>query len=505
MYETDNERFSRRSCQSYNMRKRPVVIRPKTSVAIAFLVAFHLNIQKDCTSFAFHPSSYTTVFHRRRCNRCPKNSVFTNLCSSSATSKPTKCCMSLFGPAEEPTRHQPGPKRQPKSQRNVDQQGRNEGRDEEEEEGENFFWENGNVYEDFQNLEQAINFAQADNFLKATERSEMLDEFAAQRRLLLPDVHRFITRTLRISALFVISKQWLLAKARMSPSSPIYQLVQQAMVVPFDAHFWIMVVAVPAIFLNVKQLFAPKAAPKPRDIDKLDEYQRYVRSDWWENPETSCRDYVLCLLEQWNSAINGFIWFTALRLGFAGVMRLPSFPIDPVPIYSDSILAITQFIARLGATVSLFQFPELLYQLRRRQQPRPVKLDATIMQNLLKNVFKWGIPFGMASDISKLLVRFSPKAIAVFYGTMLTALSALNMRYHQERKPKRSTIPSKKEKKRQKQIRKMIVYPLSVVAVIKYIQIVTAFLWRWYITEKFPTVPWPSFCTASVFILALLG
>ena len=207
---------------------------------------------------------------------------------------------------------------------------------------------------------------------------------------------------------------------------------------PFDVHFWLVVVLSPMFFLQFKKRTMPPPPPKPQILkDVGPAYAKlYIAKVDWEDPKTSCRDYVLCLAEQWVSAVKGMAWFGLFRLAcfVSRFVRAPSF-IRVVPYFPSTTVAFFQILTRLGAMVSLYQFPELLFQLQRKQQPRPVKGDVDFLQKIVKSLFRWGMPLGIASDLSQILMRLSTRSLGVFCGLTIIAMSLVEIMYNKSRKP----------------------------------------------------------------------
>jgi hypothetical protein len=312
--------------------------------------------------------------------------------------------------------------------------------------GEDYEWVADDVEADFRALEYAINLDNAEPNLISTERLEILDTFAVQRRLLIPDMHLFVTSTLRWSVLFVILKRALLSRK----SDQLTTLVgTRLMTLPWDIHFWVIVVLAPLVFLNVKRrAMAPQ--PIPQELQYLPrEYLHSSINVDWEDPNVTCRDYVLCLTEQWSSAVVGVACLGVFQLLCQGALRIPaSVPIlgdiKVVPIVSPPLMATVQFVTRLGAIVSVFQFPKLLHELQRQQQPRPVKFGVAMLQQMIGSMISWGVPVGLASDLSQVLAGLPRRGLIAFYGLAVAFLSAMEVRFNAPYKP--SPSPSRLQK-----------------------------------------------------------
>lgn len=296
-----------------------------------------------------------------------------------------------------------------------------------------FIWEVGDVEADFKALEQAIIRDNAEENLRHAERVEILDAHAAQRRPLLPDMYRFISATVIWALLFVALKKMVLLR---SSSRFAHLFARRFMTLPWDIHFWVVVVAAPILFLQVKRATMPKPPPIPPELQNLPpELLKFstVTKDLVD-PETSCNDYVLCLAEQWVSAVKGAAGFAGFVLVCAAALRIPFRPVE-VPIFNSFVTGTLQFFTRLGAMLSLFQYPKLLFELQRSQQPQPAQADVAVLQNLVRSLFRWGLPVGLASDLSRILMVLGRKGMIIFCVMFLTFLSAMELRYKQSRQP----------------------------------------------------------------------
>jgi hypothetical protein len=267
-------------------------------------------------------------------------------------------------------------------------------------------WAVGNVYEDLDQLERAINFENAEQNLKQAERMEMLQHFARARRPLFPDVTKFVLAPLGLALVLRLFHQY-----------SITRLLAKLITKVSDGHFWTFVVTAPMLLLVAKRIARPPPEPMPDELEGLDpEYLPFIMTDW-ENPETSCRDYVLCLLEFWTSAIVGMAITGALQL----FMRFPNNSLTRTWFHS------AQLLTRVAALASLHQYPRQLFQLQRSQQPRPVGLFPTLMQYLVRSVTVVA-PVAIASDLSKVLCYMPRESLIAFYSSISAILIGTSIR-----------------------------------------------------------------------------
>jgi hypothetical protein len=238
---------------------------------------------------------------------------------------------------------------------------------------EGFEWQAGYVYQDLDRLEQAINISNAQQNLAHAERIETMDTFAQQRRPIASDLKQFILAPFGLSLAF--------AALRKSPLSRLPAAVRIDLAL--DVHFWSLVVVAPLLFFlfQLRRTMTTESDDIPSELQGLDPaYYRFLTTTDWENPKTSCRDYVKCLVEQWTSAVVG--------------MALTG------PILPTSWRLQVQILTRLAAAAAVHQYPKLLFQLNRKQQPRPLAGRVWAMQLLLGCQI---MPWAVALDLSRLL------------------------------------------------------------------------------------------------------
>lgn len=249
-------------------------------------------------------------------------------------------------------------------------------------------WKVGNVYEDLDRLQREITISNAEQHLRQVQDRERLDTFATNRRPIHGDVRQFVVAPLILS----------LCVSMLSKFSRTTWL-SQVFTSFFDLHLILIMVA-PMLLLVAKRKSLPPPLPRPLELKGLDsEYYRFVVTDW-EDPKTSCRDVVLCLLENWTSAVVGpAILYILLPLFKSSTTRGVS-------------VATCQLITRLGAIAALHQYPKLLYQLQRRHQPRPMDRYTMRLQQLVWLALSLA-PLGIASDLTKLWSQLSAKLVAL--------------------------------------------------------------------------------------------
>jgi hypothetical protein len=255
-------------------------------------------------------------------------------------------------------------------------------------------WKVGNVYDDLDRLREEIAITQAEQHLRQVQDRERLDTFAAQRRPLQRDVRRFLLAPLFSSMFLSLVNRCHLAR--------FYHFV-------FKLHFFMVVIAAPMVLLLAKRRSLPPPPPPPEELTWLDpDYYRFVVTDW-QDPKTSCRDHVLCLLENWTSAVVG----PALLVCICYLLpRTDNYSVN-------FAMAASQLITRLGATAALHQYPKLLFQLRRRHQPRPMDRYTMRLQQITWLALA-AAPFGVSSDLAQVMNQLPSRLVASFLGLGLT-------------------------------------------------------------------------------------
>jgi hypothetical protein len=268
---------------------------------------------------------------------------------------------------------------------------------------EGFEWEAGDVYQDLDRLEQAINLSNAPQNLAHAERIEMMDNFAQQRRPIAPDLEKFVLDPFGLSLFF--------AALRKSPLSRLPATVRM-MDLALDVHFMSLVVVAPLLLFlwQQRRTRTTDSNEVPSELEGLDPaYYRFLTTTDWENPETSTRDYVTCLVEQWTSAVAG--------MAVPGLILFPGTYYGKIPV---------QILTRIAAVAAVHQYPKLLFQLTRKQQPRPLAGRVWAMQWLLAcQVMPWAV----ALDLSRLLGHCRWQTLVTMTGGLAVAWAAASQLY----------------------------------------------------------------------------
>ena len=308
-------------------------------------------------------------------------------------------------------------------------------------------WEANNYKRDKQLLQAAISKHNAISNLQQLQRKYILDYgFANNKR---PLVHDVLTKVCKIG-LFVcylissgsccsvssgisgVMHAWnndpttsLLSKLHMLTTSTIISMS--------TIHYWTVCVTLPLLLLALvkyDKLGAPSRTldeyfKPPQSTDDTPSF--FYTVDASKKKRVKDKDtgnFVMCLLENWSSSI-----ITTFSLGLysmlVSLIKKQRGFIGSSSIYS-SINTIIRLITRVGAAASLYQYPSLLFELRRKDQPGPLCRQTSYMQKTVKMFLHW-LPLGIASDLTLLLLgtRRQVGVDSVKFGSIMTSLVSL--------------------------------------------------------------------------------
>jgi hypothetical protein len=259
------------------------------------------------------------------------------------------------------------------------------------------------VYDAFDQLERAIALENPDLKLEHAELQDKLKYMGQGKHLLFPMIFKYI--------LMPSIYAWGLYKL-----SAINKIAK-GFVRIMDAHFWACVVAAPMLLLEWKRLVR-KEEPLSEDLQRISPEAREILATRyfakkWETPETSCKDPVFFLLQYWTSAVKGMLFVPVMNI-LGEALALPA---SGMAFWTTS----TQFLTRIAVLASLYQYPEMLYQLQRANQIRPIGFFPTTMQKMV-GIMLHLAPFGLISDFSKILASLSTKFTFPLYTSIFILL-----------------------------------------------------------------------------------
>eukprot|EP00984_Skeletonema_dohrnii_P007654 scaffold2797_cov133-Skeletonema_dohrnii-CCMP3373.AAC.2 len=307
-------------------------------------------------------------------------------------------------------------------------------------------WQAGNFQNDYKILENAMAKQSAMSNLQQQQRRYILDYgFARNRRPLLQDMLKAICIIGGWTVFFVtggasdrlhhLVKAW----EHMNWFSKIHIAVTHALVNLSHLHHWMVGMIFPLCMLAwaksgrfpsariLEEYFKPKGPLS--DAPKF-----FYTSDLAKkrSKDKDVGDYVLCLAENWSSAIiptltvgvcSGLLQLSK-RTKIAGLINFDT-QLLRSPLYLF-VPALCRLLTRLGAAAALHQYPSLLFELRRNDQPRPLRRPTAYMQKGVSTFLKW-LPIGVASDLAVVMsTSLRTRNIAV-YGSVSPSIAAISL------------------------------------------------------------------------------
>ena len=285
-------------------------------------------------------------------------------------------------------------------------------------------WQANNFTNDYTLLKAAMARQSAMTNLQQLQRKYMLDYgFACNKRPLVRDIFHVFVR-IGLWVLFLSSSGNFLATGNFGIRSviqacnlpaqsvlhKIHVLAATSIVTFTTIHHWVVGMALPLLLLTLVKY--NKLGPESRALDEYFKPSTQSSSDddapsfFYTSNEMSKKkakdkdtgNFVLCLLENWSSAV--IIPFT-----FGTFSILASLVGKPKTVVADcfhNISICTRLLTRIGAAAALHQYPLLLFELRRNDQPRPLCQSTTYMQNAVRLFLSW-LQLCVASDLALLL------------------------------------------------------------------------------------------------------
>ena len=303
-------------------------------------------------------------------------------------------------------------------------------------------WKAGNFERDYRLLQAALARQNSISNLQQLQRKYTLD-YGFIRRPLFKDLFSVIVNIGGCTAFLGACTEGLTSLHTFTPSlRRICQLVAETILSITVVHYWVIVMSIPLFLLIWAKLeesrsMGPHSTRLTLQTKRgfvenlihgispsglvLDEYFKDPRrsdipSSFYSidssrrSKKKSTSNFVLCLLENWTSAVvASFIWRV-----FSIIL---TFGAKPQPLVlmrngystgsSTEILpTISRLLTRVGAVAALHQYQSLLFELQRDDQPRPLCRPTSIMQKLVRNVFRW-TSIGISADLVVLLRSFS--------------------------------------------------------------------------------------------------
>ena len=287
-------------------------------------------------------------------------------------------------------------------------------------------WEVGDPQKDLNVLKAAYAKSRAKDERDEIDRMDLLDEYARQRKSVRTALNRYIAGPL----LFAATLANLFLKS--SPTSSLRSIIVGLFAVN-AAHFWTAIVLSPITMLESKRRSDAKML---KEFPVESEYPKWHPD--YEDPKRTCKDHILCLMENWVSAICGSATsgLLAAFLGIHSVIVRSRWPNSTLAAESINkgfslriilvMTVISQLLTRLGAVASLKQFPVLRYQLKKEQEIEPLGRYQHMLWPRAENI-RNTLPMGIAFDLVALLLVLSIRHSALSTPASLSPIKSKNL------------------------------------------------------------------------------
>ena len=306
-------------------------------------------------------------------------------------------------------------------------------------------WTADNFERDYKLLETALAKQNSLSSLQQLQRKYALNH-GFPRRPLFSDLFSLIANIGSWSALLITcTKMGTGGWAALNESIPLWRkvciLTKTCLMTMTNFHYWIVVLSMPLFLLawkkseeksennvtngsmhNLKQSrrglihkilgrFGPSALildayykdPRRQTIPNF----FYSKESVKKSMKRDTQDFVLCLLENWSYAVAvSFIWNTLI----AKSSLTTKTKFQTILFQSQFLPTLSRVITRVGAVAAIHQYPSLLFELRRKDQPRPICRPTSIMQWATCSLLRW-MSLGISADLAVLSVSCSRKQL----------------------------------------------------------------------------------------------
>lgn len=307
-------------------------------------------------------------------------------------------------------------------------------------------WQAGDLQTDLQKLKYAVAESNAQIDLDQKKRLHLLDEFARQRRPFTPDLIKYVMRPLVLSSILFLcqfsgSGRSLGGGRGRGRISNILENLLKNFSDSFLALmnlYYIISILVPIVVYHRYRLSTIQSndtIESKRESEYVFQFNGNGLDNDAEDPKNDCSNHSKCILENWVSSVYLSAILNCVMMIMAIIMTT-AFRSNKYHIYSAFTTShhlsflfmfginMSRFITRLGAAASLHQFPKLVYELRRSNQPRPIEFLPMLVKKMMDvNLFL--LPFGFAADLTQLLFCVYPTTITTPIPIPSTLLSTL--------------------------------------------------------------------------------
>lgn len=296
-------------------------------------------------------------------------------------------------------------------------------------------WKADNFERDYQLLQTALACSNSISNLQQLQRKYTLD-YGFRRHPLFKDVLRSVCNVGGSTALLISCIT--AGAASLTECIPIWRkaclIFAKTVISMTTIHYWVVVMGLPLFLLAWAKSEEKTALPQSYKPHNNGLVQKLIGSfgpsalaldAYFENPRQQSNlpsffyslndsvrlkrkgttDFVMCLLEHWSSSVVvSFIWriLCAIHSHSVGTYRTHNVAMGrdfSADIGAQFLPTLSRLITRIGAAAALYQYPQLLFELRRRDQPRPLCRPTSIMQWVVHNMFSW-LPFGISADLA---------------------------------------------------------------------------------------------------------
>ena len=302
-------------------------------------------------------------------------------------------------------------------------------------------WQADNFERDYQLLQIALAKDKSLSNLQQLQRKYIL-EHGFRRRPLLKDLLKCAFNIGAWTVLLISCNRAGGGLSALKDSKPLWRkaciLLSESILSMVALHYWVIVMVCPLILLKwlnseetnkridiqyrppkrglLQKLigtFGPSALvldsyfEDPREESNLPSFF-YSLDDSYKSKRRDTKNFVLCLLENWSSAVIASLVWRVVSVLAAGIKyQYVTILFGRGPgIAQRAQFLLSRLITRLGAAAALYQYPQLLFELHRKDQPRPLCRATSIMQPAVQTLFRW-LPLGISADLA--LLAFSIK------------------------------------------------------------------------------------------------
>ena len=303
-------------------------------------------------------------------------------------------------------------------------------------------WKADNYERDYQLLQNALARDNAISNLQQLRRKYTLDHGFTRRPLFKDALNVIMNVSGWVALLMSCSRAgmvgWAAWNASTSARRKLCMLLTESVMTVVNLHYWVVVMALPLLLLawakseepdNVGTKNVSQQYKRRRPIQRLFgdfgptalELDAYFKDPWEQSAPSffystdrsrkrDTKDFVQCLLENWSSAVvASFIWRTLSIISslVVGTAYKSTNAIGKVS-GAQVIPIVSRLITRLGAAAALNQYPSLLFELRRKDQPRPLCRSTVVMQRAVGAFIHW-LRLGISVDLALLLTSLTAR------------------------------------------------------------------------------------------------